>query len=377
MDDTADEVAAAAEASAATVEATAALVRAAALDAAAEVAIKKLAAARNNLTVDISTGALSPHEPLIIDEPAADDKVQQQDAKTPLRIFLVAGALNAALDVFCVGRGAFGYGLNLGVAGAAYATLVAQYAGACLFFLVLSNRRMLPREWRRWRPPSKAELRQITGISGMLLLGSLCRMGVYTMMTTTALWLGTLVMAAHQVALQIFWTLTYLVDPLFVAATSFVARDFGRRPRRVRRMSALLMGLSLVVGAAIAALSFFVANFGAGAFTDDATVLASIRSVAPLMGAAQLVSALVLVTEGVLIGCGDLRYLLDVHCLNFVVLGGVLWWVGKTGAGLQGIWVAVFMNQALRMAQHAAHVWRGGGPDLFARNGDGEEDGER
>ena len=298
----------------------------------------------------------------------------QQDAKTPLRIFLVAGALNAALDVFCVGRGAFGYGLNLGVAGAASprlwrSTPARASSSSC------SPIGACPARGRR-RLPSKAELRQITGISGALL-GSLCRMGVYTMMTTTALWLGTLVMAAHQVALQIFWTLTYLVDPLFVAATSFVARDFGRRPRRVRRMSALLMGLSLVVGAAIAALSFFVAKFGAGAFTDDATVLASIRSVAPLMGAAQLVSALVLVTEGVLIGCGDLRYLLDVHCLNFVVMGGVLWWVGKTGAGLQGIWVAVFMNQALRMAQHAAHVWRGGGPDLFARNGDGEEDGER
>ena len=300
----------------------------------------------------------------------------QQDAQTPLRIFLVAGATNAVLDVFCVGRGVFGYGLNLGVAGAAYATLAAQYLSAFLFFLVLSNRRMLPREWARWRLPSDAELRQITGISGMLLLGSLCRMGVYTMMTTTALRLGTLVMAAHQVALQIFWTLTYFVDPLFVAATSFVARDFGRRPTRVRRMSALLMGLSLVIGAAIATLSFCVSSFGAGAFTNDVTVLASIKSVAPLMGAAQLVSALVLVTEGVLIGCGDLRYLLDVHCLNFVVLGGVLWWVGKTNGGLHGIWVAVFMNQALRMAQHAAHVWRGGGPDLFARNADGRVDGE-
>jgi putative MATE family efflux protein len=300
----------------------------------------------------------------------------QQDAQTPLRIFLVAGATNAALDVFCVGRGVFGYGLNLGVAGAAYATLAAQYLSAFLFFLVLSNRRMLPREWKRWRLPSNAELRQITGISGMLLLGSLCRMGVYTMMTTTALRLGTLVMAAHQVALQIFWTLTYFVDPLFVAATSFVARDFGRRPTRVRRMSALLMGLSLVIGAAIATLSFCVSSFGAGAFTNDVTVLASIKSVAPLMGAAQLVSALVLVTEGVLIGCGDLRYLLDVHCLNFVVLGGVLWWVGSTNGGLQGIWVAVFMNQALRMAQHAAHVWRGGGPDLFARNADGRVDGD-
>ena len=234
---------------------------------------------------------------------------------------------------------------------------------------------MLPREWRRWRPPSKAELRQITGISGMLLLGSLCRMGVYTMMTTTALWLGTLVMAAHQVALQIFWTLTYLVDPLFVAATSFVARDFGRRPRRVRRMSALLMGLSLVVGAAIAALSFFVAKFGAGAFTDDATVLASIKSVASLMGAAQLVSALVLVTEGVLIGCGDLRYLPDVHASTRcagrrAVVGGQN---RRGAAGHMGR--RVHEPGAAQGAARRARR-RGGGPDQCAQR-DGEEDGER
>ena len=64
-------------------------------------------------------------------------------------------------------------------------------------------------------------------------------------------------MAAHQVALQIFWTLTYFVDPLFVAATSFIARDHGRRPVRVRRMAWLLMGLSLgVVGLALFTTSF-------------------------------------------------------------------------------------------------------------------------
>jgi Na+-driven multidrug efflux pump len=64
------------------------------------------------------------------------------------------------------------------------------------------------------------------------------------------------------------------------------------------------------------------------------------------MGFSQLISALVLVTEGVLIGCGDLRYLLNVHCLNFVVLGGVLWGVKVSGGGLHGIWIAVFLNQA-------------------------------
>jgi Na+-driven multidrug efflux pump len=63
--------------------------------------------------------------------------------------------------------------------------------------------------------PTAGELQNITKISGMLLLGSLCRMGVYTLMTTTAIKLGTLTMAAHQVALQIFWTLTCVLGASF------------------------------------------------------------------------------------------------------------------------------------------------------------------
>ena len=136
---------------------------------------------------------------------------------------------------------------------------------------------------------------------------------------------------------------------------------------RVRRMAWLLMGLSLVVGGAIAVACVCVPTFGVHVFTSDSELKALIRSITPLMGVSQLVSALVLVTEGVLIGCGDLRYLLNVHCLNFVVLGGVLWTVKVTSGGLQGIWIAVFLNQAMRMMQHAVHMYRGGGPDLFAR----------
>lgn len=281
----------------------------------------------------------------------------QQDSKTPLRIFLAAGVINVIGDLCLVG--------NMGVRGAAYATLAAQWVSAFLFFKVLSGRNMLPEKWSHWRLPTAGELQNITKISGMLLLGSLCRMGVYTLMTTTAIKLGTLTMAAHQVALQIFWTLTYFVDPLFVAATSFIARDFGRRPERVRKMAWLLMVLAMGVGVVIAGLSFAISTYGPGVFTEDVLIQTAIRGVGPLMAASQLVSALVLVTEGVLIGCGDLRYLLNVHCLNFVCLAGVLWGVGKSSLGLNGIWIGVFLNQSLRMVQHAAHMAKGGGPDLF------------
>mmetsp|Transcript_6408 Transcript_6408/g.16338 ORF Transcript_6408/g.16338 Transcript_6408/m.16338 type:complete len:548 (+) Transcript_6408:86-1729(+) len=287
----------------------------------------------------------------------------QQDARTPLLIFLIAGVVNVFGDIFAVTSA----GLNMGLAGAAWATLAAQYISAVVFLVVLSRRGMLPLQWADWRLPTMQEMRDITAISGMLLLGSLCRMGVYTMMTMTALALGTLTMAAHQVALQIFWTLTYFVDPLFVAATSFIARDHGRRPARVRRMAWLLMGMSLCVGAVITMGCIAIPTFGVQIFTSDVELQALIRSIIPLMGASQMVAALVLVTEGVLIGCGDLRYLLSVHCLNFIVLGTVLWVVKATNAGLQAIWMAVLLNQTMRMLQHCIHMYRGGGPDLFEK----------
>jgi len=45
-----------------------------------------------------------------------------------------------------------------------------------VFLVVLSRRGMLPLRWGDWRLPTLQEMRDITAISGMLLLGSLCRM---------------------------------------------------------------------------------------------------------------------------------------------------------------------------------------------------------
>lgn len=61
-------------------------------------------------------------------------------------------------------------------------------------------------------------------------------MGVYTLLTVAASMDGVLTVATHQIALQVFWFLTYFVDPLFVAATSFIARDIEPRPERASRM---------------------------------------------------------------------------------------------------------------------------------------------
>lgn len=153
------------------------------------------------------------------------------DSKTPLRIFAFAAVLNFFGDFLLVPS----YGLR----GAAFATLFAQCASSVLFSSQLFGQKMLPKigspEWKS--PPTATEIQRITKVSSALFFSSICRMGVYTMMTTTALHLGNAVMAAHQIALNVFWSLTYFVDPLFVASTSFIARDFERDAEKAKTIA--------------------------------------------------------------------------------------------------------------------------------------------
>ena len=286
------------------------------------------------------------------------------DSKTPLRIFAFAAVLNVFGDFLLVPS----YGLR----GAAFATLFAQCASAVLFSSQLFGQKMLPKigspEWKS--PPTATEIQRITKVSSALFFSSICRMGVYTMMTTTALHLGNAVMAAHQIALNVFWSLTYFVDPLFVASTSFIARDFERDAEKAKTIAKKLLLLSFAVGVFISIVAFLVSAFASGAFTTDFYVQSLVRSVSVYMLVSQCVSAVVFVSEGILIGAGDARYLLRAHLLNFLALAVVLRGVGHFSLGLRGIWFAVLTNQIFRLMQHAIRtMFDKNGPDIFLLNG--------
>ena len=282
------------------------------------------------------------------------------DSKTPLKIFAFAAGLNVIGDFLLVPS----YGLR----GAACATLSAQCVSALLFTSQLFRERMLPTlgnpEWKS--PPTAAEIQRITRVSSALFFSSICRMGVYTMMTSTALHLGNAVMAAHQIALNVFWSLTYFVDPLFVASTSFIARDFDRDAEKAKTIAKKLLLISLTVGVFISIIAFAVSAFASSAFTTDFYVQSLVRSVSVYMLVSQCVSAVVFVSEGILIGAGDTRYLLRAHLLNFLALAVVLGVVRHFSLGLQGIWFAVLSNQMFRLVQHANRTMIDtDGPDIF------------
>lgn len=77
----------------------------------------------------------------------------------------LAGLVNCALDLYLVLPG----GAEMGLAGAATATLVAQCMSAAAFLMVLHRRGQLP---SRVIVPRVRDLLPLMNVSGMLLLGS-------------------------------------------------------------------------------------------------------------------------------------------------------------------------------------------------------------
>jgi len=116
-----------------------------------------------------------------------------QDTRTPLLVTLGINAVNLVLDPLFI------FGFGWGLQGAALATLLAQWVGAMgfLHLLLVGRRRELGIEYR---VPRLSEIRPFLRIGGELAIRTLALIGTMTLATAIATRVGTVQVAAHQVA---------------------------------------------------------------------------------------------------------------------------------------------------------------------------------
>jgi putative MATE family efflux protein len=164
--------------------------------------------------------------------------------------------------------------LRWGIAGAAIATVLAQYISALLVLIALLK---LPRdirlEWSKLRM-NKAQLRQILVIgipaglqfvmfdlSNLLVQSGINSFGDITM----AAW------AAYFKADGLTWM---TCGAFGVAVTTFVGQNFGaQKYSRIRQSVRVCMGMSIVIIGAIAALELLFSDVILGFFTTDTEVI--------------------------------------------------------------------------------------------------------
>lgn len=278
------------------------------------------------------------------------------DTRTPLWVTLGLNLVNLALDPLLI------FGLGWGIAGAAWATTLAQWAGALVFvWLLLFRARETLGIERAW--PRLADVTHLARVGGALALRTLSLLLVFTYATAVAARLGTLDVAAHQVAAQIWLFLSLVVDALAVAGQALVGSALGRGDRaEARHVANMLLRWGLGLGLALAALFALLAHPLPRLFTDEADVIARVGDVYVFVVVSQPIGALVFVWDGLFQGAQDFRFLAVQMIASALTACGILALVLPMGWGLNGVWWAMLALLVARALTLGWRYWLGGGP---------------
>jgi len=259
-----------------------------------------------------------------------------QDTRTPLYVAVGGNLVNIVLNYLLV------YGFDLGIAGSAIGTVLAQVASAAALLVVVI--RAARREGAALHPDLPG-VRRAAHAGLALVIRTLTLRASLLVMTYGAATLGTTSVATNQLALTLWIFLAFALDAIAIAAQAITGRYLGAGDvpgtRAVTNRMVWWGAVSgVVTGLALAAAAPFLGQL----FTNDPAVRDLLWPVLLVAAAFQPVAGVVFVLDGVLIGAGDGRYLAwggVVVLAAFAPLALLTGIVGaRAGPALLWLWVA-------------------------------------
>ncbi len=266
-----------------------------------------------------------------------------QDTRTPLLVAVVGNGLNIALNFLLV------YGLDLGIAGSAIGSVVAQVLSAAWLVTVVVR---AAREHEAPLSPDRAGILAAAHAAVALVIRTLALRACLLVGTYAVTRVGSqgaeVSIATHQIAITLWTFLAFALDAIAIAAQALTGRALGRGDVEstralTRRMIRWGWGSGIVAGLALAALSPFIG----AVFTSDPEVRALLVPVLLVAALGQPLAGVVFVLDGVLIGAGDGAFLAWAGLVVLAAYAPAALWAATLPHGLVAVWVAmgaVFMG---------------------------------
>ncbi|QDG52361.1 MATE family efflux transporter [Persicimonas caeni] len=266
-----------------------------------------------------------------------------QDTRTAMVVTIALNLVNLVLDPILI------FGLGWGIAGAATATVIAQWLGALTFvwLLLKSRREELGIELVR---PTLEQMLPFLRIGSSLLLRTGALVGTMTLATAVAARVGVVAVAAHQVANQLWGFLALVVDALAVAAQALVAKHLGSGDvDEARDVSDRLLQWGLGVGAVLALGFAALRPVLPGLFTDEAQTVARVMDIFIFVAVLQPINGVVFVWDGIYMGAEKFGFLAKAMVVSAAGAVAVLLLTRPMGWGLEGVWWGITALMLVRV----------------------------
>jgi putative MATE family efflux protein len=255
-----------------------------------------------------------------------------QDTRTPLVVTVGANIVNIGLNLALV------YAAGLGIAGSALGTVLAQTAGAtALTAVVVRHARNVDASLR----PDASGVRQSAKAGVPLIVRTVCLRVALLLMTYVAAGIGTVAVAAHQVAFTVWTFLAFALDAIAIADQAITGRLLGARDGEGAKAATRRMIRWGVVAGLVAATGLLASrSVVPGLFTSDPDVQRAASAALLVAALHQPVAGVVFVLDGVLIGAGDGRYLAWASLWTLLVFAPLALLVRGFGSSLTLLWWA-------------------------------------
>lgn len=259
------------------------------------------------------------------------------DSKKPLYFLFFSSALNIGLDLLFVGK--FGWG----VAGAAWATLIAQAVSAVLSFSVLF--------WKLKNMESGYYAKYDVG-----LLGNMTKVAIPTIIQQSMVSIGMLLiqsvvnrfgsvfLAGYTAAVKIDGIAIVPMVNTGNAVSTFVAQNMGAgKPQRAKQGYHIGLVMAMGIGLLIGVLLHFFGDTCVSAFMDTSTDAQAIAVGAQYIGVVSMfyfVMGAMNVTSSVLRGAGDMGWFMSISLVNLFIRVALTYALADVTSGMIILWAS-------------------------------------
>ena len=265
-----------------------------------------------------------------------------QRMRETLLLSLLMNFSNVSLDLFFV------LGLNMGVEGVAFASLISEWLAVLAGFFILA--RTLParafaalKADLRSRVLNRARLVSLFDVSTNLVLRTFCVQLPFFTFTALGSGLGDSTLAANAILMQMFFFMTYGLDGFAHSAEALAGYAFGAKAPDQLRSATVYTGIWAMGLAVVIALIYGVAAEPLIAlFTTSDAVRETALVYAPWLAIAPLVCVWAFQFDGIYIGTTQTRELRNSMGIAVLIYAAVLWLVYDRWEN-HGLWLGMIL----------------------------------
>ena len=273
--------------------------------------------------------------------------IGQGKSRKLLSLQLFLNGLNIALDVLFAGV------LNLGAAGIALGTVIAEWSTVAFAFVILLpdlRRDQQPDEpcWPRARIMDPQSLMATATANVHIMLRTLMLVFSFAFFVNQSARFGDVVLAANHILLQMISFSAFFLDGYAFVVESLVGAAKGQGDRQrfdlaVQRSSLLALFTAIL----LALLLWLAGDVLVAVLTDIEAVRASARQMLHFAVFYVLLSFAAFQLDGIFIGVSQARQMRDAAALSLAVFI-LAWWLMIDGLGVSGLWLAMILYVVAR-----------------------------